>query len=406
MKSSIFLSVLILASYVFSNENKTYEEILLRRIFDNRSYIKQICEDCYKVSVSSEWYTDSCPFENKQLFINLLDSSFKKWKNYQNKVIKTFYSLRGTNFLLRTEINNSKVINDSVYVYILAGYLGLSDVKIKNETINLLLDHTAYIQLQKNSDAIKVGIKAGVFDRDYKEKKKRLKLLALLKLSKREKADILRENLFAEKEKQDIEKRIKKAKMRGDKVNREELIRSLYNNAMELPVEIKARLGSDSAIIELIKYYEYIPTEDNFRETAKKIKDFGFKRGERLVEALLYVGADTCMKHLILRFNAPIYKYRSTVTGGLAKSATMRKKIITGLRRHFPDDTLINKTFDETMTFFDFDKWSNKNMRYEEVKKQLKDKMGDYLNKFNEWAYVKFGVKTSEPDLPVGINNF
>ena len=308
--------------FLVNGDSISYEEALLLKIYDNREHIRNIYSDCYNVtccnsvSCSTVIYRDTCPFENKDLLLSLLDSAYTSWEKYRSEIIASVFSLRGDNVLLRTAMNKSRVINDSLYVYLLSCYLGLNDSRLKNSALDVLLNNTAYIQLKKNSKAIKQGLKEGEFDNKSEEKEKRLKLLALLDLSEKEKAMILNDNLLTKRQRMRIEEKIKKHK---GEVNNSLTLESYCikeNIRYVLPLELKARLGEVNAAYELMKIYDLHAT-NNKKLLSKKMRELGEQYPiyppELIVENLIYTGLDTCLKYLILNFNAPLYKYREVM---------------------------------------------------------------------------------------------
>lgn len=372
------------------NKSKTY---LLEKIYYHKEYIRKLFDSCKDTSGALENSKKPCAFENKELFVNMLDSSFSTWKNYEKLILKSFLTICNKNILLHSNLNQSLVINDSIYVYLLGNYLFISDERFKIDAFEKLINKTSHIELQRNSKTIKSALRNWCVDNDFKQKEKKIKLLTLLKLNKSEKDSILQENLLTKKEKEEINGRIKKAEVLGKKVSFKEIANKLYGKSQhrkdltQLPIEIKARLGDESALKEILKLYDKGPSKE-------------------LVEKLIYIGADTCFKHLILRLNAPAYDtyYRHL---GTQQGPSTRFYIIKGLRKHFPDDTLINGFFEDIIESCSVPpKKRYENMRFEEYRSNCINSKKEFVRKFKKWAFVKFKIKPKEPDLPIGIRQF
>jgi len=397
MKLSIVFVIILYVSNVFGINDNDYKYELLKRIYNNRYHIRQILKNCNDISIRSELYNDTCPIENKELFISLLDSSFSKWKKHYYKIIEFVYSINGSDVLLRTDLNNSRVINDSVYVHILAGYLGLSNDTIVNNIMSLLLENTAYAQLRKNGNAIKEGIKSGCFDESNDKKEKYLKLFALLSLSKTEIKYLLEENLLTKKQKIEIEKKIELLKLNNNSNLTIKEYCKKYNIRFELPIEVKARLGDDSAVCALIQIYDLYLNNNNdaLYSLAKKNRSFIGTSPEDIINKLIYIGSDTCLKYLIVHFNAPVYHTRINVTGGYSKTRNMKNDIIIGLRKHFPEEPILNSKFERLMHTIQgsFQNNTLSGQKYINMKMKLET---EYYKSFEKWAYYKFGVKPKD----------
>lgn len=402
MKKTLLISIILYSMNIFGIENVEYQKKLLKRIYDNRSHIEKIIKNCNEIN-RAQLLTDSCTIENEDWFLNLLESPFNIWQNHQNKVIDFIYLLKGTNALLLTKINNSSIINDSIYIHILAGYLGLQNDTIKKEVLNIFLNKTAYTQLKKNSNVIKSGIKMGDFENSSDQKEKALKLLALLNLTIDEKKNLIEENLLTKKLENQIKVRIKQLK-KDNNINMtiEEYCRK-NKIRYDLPLEIKARMGNDSAVSALIHIYNLFANNDGdalFALARKTGSSIGPPK--KIVDKLIYVGTDTCLVYLISQLNAPVYNYRENSYGGHTRTRNMKYDIIYGLRKHFPEEPTLNLNFDQYFKDLSDNYWEKKNKNQsanEYVKGRLKIQE-KYGNLFERWAYNKYKIKPKTYLIP------
>ena len=136
------------------------------------------------------------------------------------------------------------------------------------------------------------------------------------------------------------------------------------------PDIVKARLGDEKTEDKLIKKY--------------LIEKYYVRKVEYL-EDLFYVGSEKCIKNILINFNLPVY-YFQMQGKDTCYSESLRFPIIKGMRYFFPEESLLNVELYKLAKLPTY------------LIKDYEEKVKEYLNKFKEWAYTKYGVKPKDPD--------
>ncbi len=343
-------------------------------------------------------------YKNREYFVEhcgLSDSiskqSYKEWKEKSLEII---------NSMIYSSLKSYSKISDSLYLKFLISVLDFPDprppeqlVRIitipyscdtlnwVRDALNFLIHKSAFPVLRKYDDLIKV--KLSICERPEERK---LQLMALLDLSKKEKRELLlridhleyppREdslkNELKRKEKLMYKLYDKNEKAKGlenSKIMKQikKELRGIRNTREKTGKEtflwMRARAGEEDATGNLIKIF--------------KTGDFNKKNKE--IEALCMVGSDTCIKTLLESFDKRLLSFqKDQFTGehtGICYS--LRKSMLINLKRNYPYD--------------DFFKQPSKIP-------QSRSPRSDYFNSEHQEEYAKAFSQWAKQEYNVDIN--
>ncbi|MBD3321168.1 MAG: hypothetical protein GF350_08755 [Chitinivibrionales bacterium] len=261
----------------------------------------------------------------KNIFKSFLGKSYSEWQDSSSYLIKSYFHICVISY--KIEGNKSNLLTDSILIDIAICFL--SDTSSKRKSISdigwkVIFEHVPYELIWKNSIKIQDALEKADF-----EKSKKIYAYLLTDLPDSTKAG--------------------------------------YKEIEYLPLYLKARLGIDSAEDKLIEQYASAQS---------------YQKKKKLVEELIYVGSEKCLKHLIKGFNEPFFAGTKRC---LAES--IRLPIIEGLQKHYYTVPELNEEFRIFLGL----KGRKQNANNAEM-------VTAYLEKFKKWAKTEFGIEPEDPD--------